>query len=68
MSNVSADSIVKMGHCENITTNVLLQTCEALDCNIEDIKKRIPVQQDRETNTYAETRKLVNTERGARIS
>ena len=51
MSNVSADSIVKMGYCENVTTDVLLQTCEALDCNIEDIKKRIPIQQDREKNT-----------------
>ena len=43
MSNVSADSIVKMGHCENITTNVLLQTCETPDYDIEDIKKRIPI-------------------------
>ena len=51
MSNVSADSIVKMGYCENVTTDVLLQTCEALDCTIEDIKKRIPIQQDREKNT-----------------
>lgn len=47
MSNVSAASIAKMGRCENVTTDVLLRICEALDCNIEDIMERIPVQQDR---------------------
>lgn len=45
MSDVSAASIAKMGRCENITTDVLLRICEALDCNIEDIMERIPVQQ-----------------------
>ena len=37
MSEVSAASIAKMGRCENVTTDVLLRICEALDCNIEDI-------------------------------
>ena len=47
MSNVSAASIAKMGRCENVTTDVLLRICEALDCNIEDIMERIPAQQDK---------------------
>lgn len=43
MSNVSAASIAKMGRCENITTDVLLRICEALDCKIEDIMERVPI-------------------------
>ena len=30
--------------------DVLLRICEALDCNIEDIMERIPLQQDKEKN------------------
>ena len=37
MSEVSAASIAKMGRCENVTTDVLLRICEALNCRIEDI-------------------------------
>lgn len=44
MSDVSAASIAKMGRCENVTTDVLLRICEALDCNIEDIMERIPIE------------------------
>ena len=42
MSGVSAASIAKMGRCENVTTDVLLRICEALDCRIEDIMERVP--------------------------
>ena len=41
MSDVSAASIAKMGRCENVTTDVLLRICEALDCNVEDIMERV---------------------------
>ena len=50
ISDVSAASIAKMGRCDNVTTDVLLRICEALDCNIEDIMERIPLQQDKEKN------------------
>lgn len=50
MSNVSAASIAKMGRCENVTTDVLLRICEALNCNIEDIMERIPIREDKEKN------------------
>ena len=43
MSEVSAASIAKMGRCENVTADVLLRICEALDCNIEDIVERVPI-------------------------
>ena len=51
ISDVSAASIAKMGRCENVTTDVLLRICDALECNIEDIMERIPLQQDKEKNT-----------------
>jgi DNA-binding Xre family transcriptional regulator len=37
LSGVSAPSIAKLGKGDNITTDVLLKLCEALDCNLEDI-------------------------------
>jgi len=43
MSDVSAASIAKMGRGENVTTDVLLRICEALDCNIEDIMERVSI-------------------------
>ena len=43
MSNVSAASIAKMGRCENVTTDVLLRICEALDCQLEDIVERVSI-------------------------
>ena len=36
-SGVSTASIAKLSKGENITTNVLLKICKALDCNITDI-------------------------------
>ena len=45
MSEVSAASIAKMGRCENVTTDVLLRICEALDCNIGDIMERVPIKE-----------------------
>lgn len=41
-SGVSASSIAKMGRCENVTTDVLLRICNALDCEVEDIMERVP--------------------------
>ena len=41
LSGVSAASIAKLGKGENITTDVLLKICEAMDCNISDIKESV---------------------------
>lgn len=51
MSDVSSASIAKMGRNENVTTEVLLRICEALDCNIEDIMERVPVVKGNEEET-----------------
>lgn len=36
-ANISSASIAKLGKGDNITTDVLLRICEALNCNVEDI-------------------------------
>jgi Predicted transcriptional regulator len=41
LSGVSAASIAKLGKGENITTDVLLKICEAMDCHLEDILETI---------------------------
>ncbi|MBU0278741.1 MULTISPECIES: helix-turn-helix transcriptional regulator [unclassified Gemella] len=37
VSGVSPSSIAKLGRGENITTDILLKICNALDCRLEDI-------------------------------
>ena len=49
-SGISSASIAKLGKGDNITTEVLLRICEALDCDISDIMevvKDAPVQQQK---------------------
>lgn len=41
LAGISAASIAKLGKGGNITTDVLLKICEALDCNVEDIIETI---------------------------
>ena len=36
-SGISSASVAKLGKGENITTEVLLRICTALDCDISDI-------------------------------
>ena len=40
-AGISAASIAKLGKGENITTDVLLKICKAMDCKIEDILETI---------------------------
>lgn len=41
IAEISSASIAKLGKGENITTDVLLKICEALDCTLEDIMETI---------------------------
>lgn len=41
VAGISSASIAKLGKGENITTDVLIKICEALDCRIEDIMETI---------------------------
>ena len=40
-AGISSASLAKLGKGENITTDVLLRICNALDCRIEDILETI---------------------------
>lgn len=40
-TGISSASIAKLGKGENITTDILLKICEALDCRLEDIMESI---------------------------
>ena len=44
-TRISSASIAKLGKGENITTDILLKICEALDCKLEDIMETIKEQQ-----------------------
>lgn len=37
IAGISSASIAKLGKGENISTDILLRICEALDCTIDDI-------------------------------
>ena len=41
-SGISTASLAKLGKGENITTDVLLRICEALNCNINEIIETVP--------------------------
>lgn len=40
-TGLSSASLAKLGKGENVTTDVLLRICEALDCDITDIVETI---------------------------
>lgn len=42
LANISNYTIGKMNKGENITTDILVRICSALDCSIEDIMEIVP--------------------------
>lgn len=46
MTGLSSASIAKLSKGENITTDVLLRICDALDCNITDIVETVRNEDD----------------------
>ena len=44
MAKISSSSIAKLGKGENVTTDVLLKICVALDCKVEDIIETVKEQ------------------------
>lgn len=48
-AGISSASIAKLGKSENITTDVLLRICRALDCDVSDIMEVINDNQLRNT-------------------
>lgn len=45
-ANVSSSSLAKLGKGENVTTDVILKICAALDCRVEDIMEAIVVDEE----------------------
>lgn len=43
VANVSSSSLAKLGKGENVTTDVILKICAALDCRVEDIMEAVIV-------------------------
>ena len=41
VAGISSASIAKLGKCENITTDILLKICEALNVHLEDIMETL---------------------------
>lgn len=41
ITGISSASIAKLGKGENVTTDVLLRICKALDCNLHDIVETV---------------------------
>ena len=48
MTGISPNCVAKLGRGDNLTTDVLLRICEALDCDISDI---VEVVHDKEKET-----------------
>lgn len=40
-TKISSSTIAKLGKGENVTTEVLIKICEALDCRLEDIMENV---------------------------
>lgn len=41
LTGISSASIAKLGKGDNVTTDILLRICEALDCDLQDIVELI---------------------------
>lgn len=50
ISGVSTASIAKLGKGENITTDVLLKICNALECELADIMELRPLEEEAEVS------------------
>ena len=40
-AKISSSTVAKLGKSENVTTEVLIKICEALDCKLEDIMENV---------------------------
>lgn len=50
VAGVSSSSLAKLGKGENVTTDVILKICAALDCNVEDIMEAVKVEVSERTD------------------
>ena len=43
LAGISSASVTKLGKNENVTVEVLVKICEALDCGMDDIMEIVPI-------------------------
>ena len=48
ISGISTATLAKLGKGDNLTTDVLLKICEALNCNINEIIETVPDDKDKQ--------------------
>lgn len=53
-SGVSSASMAKLGKGQNVTTDILLRICVALDCDVSDIMEIVPDDTIDDTEKYEE--------------
>lgn len=53
ISGVSSASMAKLGKGQNVTTDVLLRICIALDCTVGDIMEIVPDEAQQEVTEKA---------------
>lgn len=44
-TGISRGTMAKLGHDENVNTEVIVRICEALNCDVGDIMEIIPVEE-----------------------
>ena len=49
-AGVSGSSIAKIGRGENVSVDILIKICRALDCTLDDIMEILPKSAEEETN------------------
>lgn len=42
MSDISQSSVTKLGHNDNVNTEILVKICTALECDLTDIMELVP--------------------------
>lgn len=52
-AGISSASVAKLGKGDNITTDILIKICEAMDCHLEDIMETVDDQPIAEEKTGA---------------
>ena len=48
MTGLSWSTITKMGHNENVNSDVLVKICTALNCTVDEIMEIIPAKETKE--------------------
>ena len=38
-AGISTNTLAKLGKNENVSTSIIAKICEALDCNVEDVRE-----------------------------